>query len=497
MKLNLKNISLATAALTLTVSCGKKKSDDATTDTSTSANPVSSLSLIPDTSTVTASTATALALAVTGTPPKFSDITADKMTTYFTGSVDDLMTAMKAGKASADWAKVKDNVDAFRAAGAKCQQVEDVARGLTILNENTSDLCYMQKVGATGAGVLDYVSGDKVDDGTFFKPKADGTDVVRQITYGDVARLFKISGSTSVANGYKIAFSRCVDSKPKDYSVVTVDNTAGTFVLTNIGGRPLQPGMTSDDFSFTLKGGLVLDPTTGTYAFDTSKERSFVAKNYRVDATRNETVNANISIAADKITSLLFMKQIDSGRKDRDGNTMTQTSVRKGINNASFTGSTVNDVAVSQGAGYQYSSQSNTGLGAAVTMEADATIGFEFNNTKTPNYDKVTSGSYIDTVTTAAAGIATLAPFSGLTAPAAPDTLPAEATTLCGSTPASVYKAKPREADAVKAIETSCNGKRNIPGGRSLCDGIRNQEGVVMNYLKDRRDALGSSGKGN
>lgn len=497
MKVMIKNLSLVTAALTLTVSCGKKSKTEDSTDTSTAANPVTSLALIPDTSTVTASTSTALTLSVTGTPPKFSEITSDKMETYFTGTVADMITTMNTAKASADWTKVKDTVDAFRAAGAKCQQVEDVARGLTVLNENTSDLCYMQKVGAAGSGVLDYVSGDKVDDGSFFKPKSDGTDVVRQITYGDVARFFKISGSTAVPNGYKIAFSRCVDSKPKDYSVVTVDNTAGTFVLTNIGGRPLKTGITADDFSFTLQGGLVLDATTGTYAFDKTKDRSFVAKNYRVDATRTDTVNANIAISGDKITSYLFMKQIDSGRKDRDGNAVTQTTVRKGINVANFTGSTVNDVAVAQGAGYQYSSQTNTGLGSGVTMEGDATIGFEFNNTKTPNYDKVTSGSYVDAVTAAVLKIDSTAPFTGLSAPAAPDALPTEATTLCASTPASVYKAKPRESDEVKAIETSCDGKRNIPGGRSLCDGIRNKEGIVMNYLKDRRDAVGASGKGN
>lgn len=493
-------ISLAATALSLTVSCGKKTSDDSAS-TSVSSNPVTSLSSLPDTSTVTASTTTALALgesdAVTGTPPLFSAITSDKMETYFTGTISDLLASMKTAKASADWTTLKTKVESFRAAGAKCQQVEDVARALTVLNENTSDLCYMQQAGAAGAGVLDYVSGDKLDDGSFFKPKSDGTDVVRQITYGDSARVFKIFGSTAVPSGYKVAFSRCVDSKPKDYVVVEVNNTAGTFVLSNNGGRPLQTGMTADDFSFTLQGGLLYDSATATYKFDTAKDRSFSAKNYRVEATRTNTVNANITIAGDKITSLLFMKDVFSGVKDVNGASVTQTSVRKGINYANFGGSTVNDLYVSQGAGYQYSSQSNSGLGTGVTMEGDATIGFEFNNTKTPQYDSVTTGTYVDTVTTAAAGISTLAPFSGLSAPAAVDAIPSDATTLCAATPASVYKAKPRDSDAVKAVEKACDAKRNIPGGRSLCEGIRTQEAAVMNYLKDRRDALGVSGKGN
>lgn len=498
MRLNNKGVFVVTSAVVLTLSCGKKSSDDSTNDGSTASNPVTSLASIPDTSTVTASTSTSLtgeSDAVTGTPPLFSAITSDKMETYFTGSISDLTSAMQAAKALGNWTTVKDRIDDFRAAGAKCQQVEDVARALTVLNENTSDLCYMQQAGAANAGILEYVSGDKLDDGTFFKPKSDGSDVVRQITYGDNARMFKIFGSTSISNGYKVAFSRCVDSKPKDYVVVTVDNSAGTFVLTNNGSRPLQTGMTADDFSFTLKGGLTYDTATSAYKFDTTKERTFSAKNYRVDSTRTNTVNANISISGDKITSYLFMKDVFS-LKDRSESTITQTSLRKGINYANFGGATVNDLYVSQGAGYQYSSQSNTGLGSGVTMESEATIGFEFNNTKTPQYDSVKTGTYVDKVTALAANIATTEPFT-VSTPASPDALPADATTLCASTPASVYKAKPRESDAVKALEKVCDGKRNIPGGRSLCDGIRNKEATVMNYLKDRRDAVGSSGKGN
>jgi len=495
MKLNRNRVLVVTSAFAMTLGCKKKSSDDSN-DGSILSNPVSSLASLPDTSTVTSSTSTTLALGVTGTPPLFSAIKSDKMETYFTGTVSDMTSAMQTAKAAGDWATVKTKVDAFRAAGAKCQQVEDVARALTVLNENTSDLCYMQQAGAAGAGVLDYVSGEELEDGSFFKPKSDGSDVVRQITYGDVARVFKIYGSTSMPNGYKVAFARCVDSKAKDYVVVTVDNTAGTFVLSNNGSRPLQTGITSDDYSFTLQGGLVYNTDSSSYEFDTTKERSFVAKHYRVDSTRTNTVNANINIAEDKITSYLFMKDIFSGIKDRDGNSITQTALRKGINYASFSGSTVNDVSVAEGAGYQYSLQSNTGLGSGVSMEGDATIGFEFNDTKTPQYDSVTSGTYVDKVTSLAANIATTEPFK-VSEPAAPDAVPADATTLCASTPASICKAKPRESDEVKALEAVCDGKRNIPGGRSLCDGIRNKEATVMNFLKDRRTALGVSGKGN
>jgi hypothetical protein len=494
-------VSAAIVTIAAAGACGKKKKSATVADSSTAANPVSSLSLIPDTSTVTTATTTALTLdsadAVTGTPPLFSAITTDKMETYFTGTIADMITGMKDAKAAADWDKVKTYVDSFRAAGAKCQQVEDVARALTVLNENTSDLCYMQQVGAVGAGVLDYTSGDTVDDGAFFKPKADGTNVVRQITYGKDVRKFRIYGSTEIANGYKVAFARCVDDKPKNYSVVTVDNTAGTFVLTNIGGRPLQTNMTSDDFSFTLKAGLSYDSASGAYVFNTAAERSFESKNYRVETTRSNTVNANITVAADTITSLLFMKDINSGMKDREGVARTQTSVRKGINYANFGGTSVNNVYVSQGAGYQYSSQTNDGLGSGVTMVGEATVGFEFNNTKTPQYDSVTTGTYVDAVTTKKAGIDTLAPFSALAEPVVPDVMPADATTLCGTAATAVYQAKPRESDAVKAIETTCDGKRNVPGGRSLCNGIRNQESIVMQYLNERRTAKGVSGTGN
>lgn len=486
--------------------CGSKDSttDDSSPDTTVASNPVSNLTKLPDTADFASSNKASLTLtsfllndadAVTGLPPTFSTIKADNMETYFTGSISTLISSMKDAKGKKDWATLKSLVDSFHSASAKCQQIEDVARSMTVLAENTSSLCYMSKIGSKGSGALTFVSGETTADGDFFKPKADGTDTVRQITYGADVRKFQIYGAKSVPNGYKLAFARCDATTPKEYTVVTVDNAAGTFVLSNFGSRPLRNNMTADDFSFKLESALKYDAATSTYTFDKAKDRNFTAKNYRVDPTRTNTFNGSLTVSGSTLLSKLFMKDIFTAA-DANAAAIVQTELRKGINYASFTGATVNDIKVFEGAGFQSSVRSHTGLGASTSFEQDATIGFEFNNTKSPQYDSVTKGIYVDKVTALAAGIATLSPFD-IAAPTVPDALPTEATTLCAATASTIVQAKPRDSDAIKAIEKSCDDKRNLPGGRSTCDKIRENGPSVMNFLNERRVATGASGKGN
>lgn len=485
---------IAIAVLAVTFSCGKKKDDD---ESRVSITSVGGLSALPDASSVTSSTKASLtgdADSVTGTPPTLSSFSADNMEKYLTGTIADILTAMTTAKNSGDWTTIKTKADQFRESSAKCQQIEDVGRTMMILNENTSDLCYMAAVGKSGAGALEYVSGTTYEDGEIFKPGTD--DRVVQITYGKDVRKFLIYGTTSVPTGYKVAFSRCVDSKPKDYSVVTVDSTAGTFVLSNTGSRPLKENMTADDFYFKLEGGIAYDDSTKAYIFDKTKDRTITAKNYRVDPTRSNTVVGILSVAADNILSKLFMKDVFDV-KNREGTSVTQTEIRKAINYENFSGTTGDDIQVYQGAGYQYGSVSNSSLGSTA-FERENTVGFEFDNTKTPQYNTVTTGDYVDKVKTLSAGIATLDPFTGLTAPGLPDALPEDATTLCAKTADTVVKAKPREDAVIVAIEKSCSDKRQLAKGRSLCDAIREGEVKVTQFLNDRRTAVPSaSGKGN
>jgi hypothetical protein len=480
-----------------TTSCGKKSTEETADTSSVSSNPVNDMSKLPDLTSLTASTSTSLTLggssdAVTGTPPFVKDISSSNMETYFTGTVQTLVAEIKAAKAAQNWDTVKSKVDSFRAANTKCRIVEDTARQISMLNDNTKSMCYLSKMSAQGTGVLTYVSGTKFDDGGFLKPSADGSDSIRQVGMGDVSRVFKIYGTTSNPTGYKLAFAACKAGVPQDYSVLTVDNTLGTFTLTNVGNRTMGQGG-SETFDFSVNASLLYDATGGTYTFDKTKERKVSGKNYRSDTRGTNTFNGEMSIADDLILSKLFIQQSFTSQ-DPNGGSVTMSNTQKGVSYARFSGTDMSNIVVYEGAGYQYGKGSSSGV-SSQTFENEAKIGFEFNNTASPNYASVTSGTYVDKVTTISDALATTTPFSIGAAPTAPTSLPADATTLCTATPTTIARIS-MDGAAVKAIMESCEGKRSGFGG-SICESIRTYDGVIMSIMNDRRSATGKTGVGN
>lgn len=465
----------ALLAVSVTAGCGKKKSDDSSTSSATS---VTSLSLLPDVSTILQSKSTTLtgeSNAVTGTPPKFAEIgTADVTTTktnlekYLSGSVATLLTQLQA--AQGNWTTAKPLVDKFRDGQAKCQVIADAARSLQEMSERTSSACMMSKIGKAGSGVLTYVSGTQIADGSFFSPIE--TDVVRKVTMGGNGGggadtiFFNIQGTGTEAGVFQIKLSFCKDGKSQGYDKIRVDNTAGTVTYTTLhGGTETREGQT-----MTYKSNAVitagLKASGSSYVFDADKDRVMTIANSNSATSNSHSMEGLIKISGDTLATKLIM----SGSFTNNGQTMTNSN--KSYGEAQFTGTTFADATIYQGAGRT----KGTFNDGTHSNSMDQSVGFEFDNTATPQYNTKTSSSYITNV--AAMDFAADSLLSKA-APTAPD-LTSMVDTDCAQTPSSVYSIT-KNAN-MEAAQAACDN--HFHGGDRLCDGLRDQENSVWQVLR-------------
>lgn len=465
-------------------SCGKKSTSDEVAASSTS---VSSLSVIPDVSTILQAKSTTLADsadAVTGTPPNFADIgTSDTTTTktnlekYLSGDIASLITELTAAKGN--WTTAKTLVDKFREGQAKCQVISDAARSLQEMAERTTSSCMMGKIGKAGIDAMTYVSGTKVDDGSFFTPG--DADVVRQLNIGSMGLtgeadtiIFNIQGKATEVGVFQIKLNFCSAGKSQGYDKIRVDNNAGTITYTT-----LHSGSeTRDSQTMTFKSNAVitasLKASGDSYVFDTDKAREMTVANYNKSSTSSHTMEGLVKISGDTLSSKLFM----SGTFTSGTTSMTHTS--KSYGEAQFTGTNFTNAKIYQGAGRRVGTFND----ATATNSMDQSVGFEFDNTATPQYKTITSSSYVTNV--AALNFEKDAILSKA-APSEPD-VTSILDSACAQTPSSVYKMNQNEA--TKAAQTACSN--NFHGGDRLCDGLRDQENSVWRVL---RDTSGSGAK--
>lgn len=474
---------LGASLIAMVVSCGKKTSDDSGSSTTTQA---SSLAVVPDMSALLATSKTTASLtAVTGTPPKFVDIGSSDSATritnaqkYFSGDVSALISQIQAAQGTL--ATIQPLVSNFRGAQAKCQLMQDTAMALQILSERTNSSCMMGKVGKKGAGILKYVSGTQLDDGTFFTP-AD-SDVYRQITMADTLKnaqdliMFKIQGKNTDATKYKINMTYCKSGKALGTDSILVDNTAGTMTYnvmfnksesTNNGTVTITTKSTA-----TVKANLK-DNGDGTYSFDPTKDRTMTIANASSgtgSSAGTQTMNGSMTIS----DGALAVKLISTGSFTPSGAATAQTNSSKSYGKVQYTGTKFSDAVFYQGAGHRVGGFDD-GAGHANTM--DQSIGFEYNSSKTPQFDTITSSTYITDV--AAVTFATDTLLSQ-TAPTAPD-VSTLVDTDCAATPTSTYTIV--AGTGLSAANDSCSNR--FGGGGNLCDVMRDSESKVWDALRN------------
>jgi hypothetical protein len=516
------NVGLALTVVALSA-CGKK---DSSSDNPTTTSPlgdikIEGLASIPDLSLMLKSNAsaksTALNLArnssnaVNGTPPAMKELKPSNLEEYFTGSVEAFIAGVEAKKAAAQTANTKEawdslqaDVSKFRDAQSKCRVIQDTARQVSELSDNSNTMCFFSKIGTKGAGVLSYVSGAKVAEEDFFKPDPDKA-VVRKVTMGGGGAKLNLDGNgggntegggneggdkkdgggqlivfeypKADGNNYKVTMTMCAldGSSVRSIETIEVNAEKGTLTLTGLRNEGSNSG-SSKVTSALVKG------TDGKLTFDFNKERKFEFNN-RFSQSNNSGYNsAALTITGETLISELF----NLGTSTFEGQTNTFSS--KMIAATRFTGSKMSDVRVFEGAGKMFFKGSN---GSGQKFENEQSIKFEFVETKSPKFNtlegtseflKLVEARYLnkDKAGNTIAG----------DTPKQADLAPLSNTAVCGKTATSTYAlgATPASIAGFKKVQTTCEGNRGFErGNRDLCQNLGNLERKVMDAVFARQ----------
>ncbi len=501
-------IFITTAALSLVIAaCGKKKSSTTTPETSTTTTSttgstpaagsstlaVSSLTVVPDASSFVASqssTAGSLWLGenndfnlVTGTAPSFKDVGADSTSIqkYLTGDYATLSATIEADRAAKNWDGMKTLLATYFQADSKCAVMEQTARIVSRLKEDTNTLCMLKTLGAEGDKAFKVTSGTAIADlTTIFSASTD--DKVLQINDSPTTSvMFDIKGTTSVPNGFQMTMTMCdATHVPTQQNVLTIDNNAGT--ITFSAKRNEIKENNANTSNFTLSGAMVADGKGG-YTVDTAKGRtvSFAQKGtYGGFASANQ---GKLAISGNVLNTTFFETHIGSDQNGKSMNGSQQNAL-----SVQYTGSSTDDLVIYQGAGANSSSFTGiNGDGASFTQAHAGNIAFAFDNTQAPEYATQTTSTYLDTVVSVDF---TKDPILSQTAPAAPDvTMDA---TKCTATPTTVLKFADKADAVLGPAQATCNDFRQKNNG-SMCDGLRQVQQKINNAMYFRQKATGSA----
>ena len=457
--------------------CGSSKKDS---DTTTTTN-VQSLTLVPDTDTMVASNSSTTSLLTTGTPPFVKDITPDNMATYFTGNVTTLLSQIEAARSSRNWDSVKTLVQTFYEGNAKCQVIEQTSRILTKLRGETSDLCMLKGLGKE-TGLFTVRSGTAIEEGMFFTPVE--KDVVRKFDTGDRSHVFQIQGTSTEANVYQLTMTSCLNTTALRAFRVRVDNAARTLKIT-VAAKANDRGVTTNQASFELTGGIKKDGDS--YVADTAVAREVTASGKgsftNGGNTNSFAENGKLTISGDVMTAITMTRNTGGSSANPFNNLM-----RNAIS-VQFNGTGINDLVVYQGAGKNRSVMTGTHNGNSISQDRTQSIGFDFNNTVSPQYTTVSTGTYVDNV--AAVNFATDSILSQ-TAPADPVlTLASDAN--CQLTADSVIGMAQGSFAKMAAISAECNTNKIGESQSRLCQTLREGENAVQFAIKDRKDTGGKT----
>ena len=496
-------IGLAALSTASAGACSKKSSNstDSTGSNSTTstAEPlgslisVSTLALMPELDSFlkakssSASLAAALALSdrgdgyslVTGTPPKFTEI-AGNMSTYLTGDVATLGSDIASLTGNPSSADLKAKITSFLDAESKCAVMEHTARLVQRLRQDTAPLCLLKAMGPVGDKILKVASGAPVADLTkVFTPDAD--DKTLQIGMTDKGQphyeMVQIKGTTSNPNGYHVVYTTCLTASKTGFrqNTLDIDNTTGIMTFKSISNGSIDDVKAKPNASFTLTGNIVADGSGGVIP-DTSKLRTVTYNEAGTMGDRAGTNQGILKIIDNELNATFFGSE--SGT-DQGGNAMVRTD--KTALNVQYTGGSTSDLVVFQGAGRSIM----TMTGGSHTNIADHAIGFNFDNTASPNYATTTSSDYVTRI--AAVNFAT-DPVLSLAQPTAPDVTTLDSTP-CTATPTTVLGLtdRPEDNSVYGAALSACN---SFPAEKSgnMCDSLRGQEHKVNEGMKARKD---------
>ena len=271
---------------------------------------------------------------VTGTPPSFKDVGADSTSIqkYLTGDYATLSATIEADRAAKNWDGMKTLLATYFQADSKCAVMEQTARIVSRLKEDTNTLCMLKTLGAEGDKAFKVTSGTAIADlTTIFSASTD--DKVLQINDSPTTSvMFDIKGTTSVPNGFQMTMTMCdATHVPTQQNVLTIDNNAGT--ITFSAKRNEIKENNANTSNFTLSGAMVADGKGG-YTVDTAKGRtvSFAQKGtYGGFASANQ---GKLAISGNVLNTTFFETHTgsDQNGKSMNGSQQNALSVQQEFN---------------------------------------------------------------------------------------------------------------------------------------------------------------------
>ena len=456
------------------ISCGDSSSSDSssTNEDGTVAVNVGSLNGLPDmTAVIGASSGTSLALAVNGTPPLFKDINKDSIESLLSGSISDLKAAVVSANSSNDKDTLRSKVSTFHEGVAKCHVIQDAARTLKEISTFTGSSCYMSKIDNGTNNGLTYVSGTEVEKGKLFEQKDDTRVVAMNITDGASLEgggperiVFEIQGRNVEAGVYQVKLNFCgkTSGVASSYDLIRVDNAKGRLIIKNkqkesFGNylaeidAPIRPSTT----------------TSGAFEFMPGLKRVIKLHGKGGDGNAEFRMQARLELEKDILTSA-FRGEF---KFDHDGDGTYTTNRDKSVSRVRLDGSKTTETRIFEGAGRHIGDFQDE---AGSRHTNDNSIGFEFDDSASPKYKSVSTGSYVD--------------FIKNFKPGEDETLKADSigdvdvadinNSPCALSPESTYELNMGSSDMVNVVKECESG---FDGDEAqLCDGLHGIEDTII-----------------
>ena len=504
--------------LGIAVGCGNDGDDDEETTadtTSTAGTPYApgststasgssiaggalNLSAMPTISDIVSTSSSPLNIAVSGTPPKFSDLSSSNLETYLTGSVSTMISNIttEAAKASPNWTVVQGYVDTFRQGQTKCRIMEHAARQIDELSSRTNSSCYMKEIDKPSNSLLEWVEGNnQIAAGAFFTAPAGTTaanPIIREIhmeAQGDLPEQrirFRISND---ANIYTVKLTFCQNGSAGGSDLIEVNSNTGsesmTYTTYHAGSDSFGGETQTYEFSSVIRATIAsaVDSAGGVnLVFDKSQPRTMESRGSMSSGSFQHSFNGSLLVSGDQLTNKFVM----SGAHTFNNKTFTN-DVRS-YSKVRFSGDSSSSVAVYEGAGRTIGSFKDPDQSSAQSF--DEQVGFEFQDTSSPQFATVTSSTYINDVAAIDFGTdSLLLNTTPLGVDAAIKALSADsdcAGSVADGTVEAVYRIGGVPAD-MAAIDAKC--ENHFDGGSDICNALSQQEQSVFSALRQKAAA--------
>lgn len=442
-------------------------------------------------------------MAVNGTPPLFKTLKKSNAKEYISGDAATLKSELLAAKNANNWDLVETKVKEFQKNIAKCHIMEDAARQIKDISQQTTSLCIQKKIDNPTTSYLTYVSGTELQKGAFFMSGA-SNNVTRVLNIVEPTELTQeengegqeggdgfnklVSNVSGNEGEYKVTLNFCKDKTLLNQEIIKVNMTTKVLDFTHLG----QHG--NNKFDATLSMPMTASADGTKFEVDTSSKRTLTIKHLFSESFSEEgfsgkvegTFNGKIIVEGDTLTVQAFdCHKMTSDQENSEGCHKAEHKVR-------YSATSQSDVTIFEGAGKSEGTFKGSFDGESFSDKFIESVAFEYDEDASIKYKNVTDHSYLTVIK---AKDFAQDDFLKSKAPTDPDTSSLTDSVCDPASVASTYKldiTNQATGQAVQTIMEACDsGMDQQEGGSKMCEELRNIENEVMNSLHSCEDCEG------